>query len=1022
MATFDQFISSIIADGNDGKEFEQFCKHFLETSPEYAHQFEKVWLWDEWPNKWSHDKGIDLVAKYKGRDAYCAVQAKCYAAHNTVPYNEVTNFLADSNRAEIEDRILMMSTNKLNEKTSKEVISGQEKQVTILDRDYFENKAKFDYPSHISELGKAKAKPPASPRTHQITAINDVEKGLQENDRGQLIMACGTGKTFTTLWIKERLKANTVLVLLPSLSLLSQTMREWVWGANERFEALAVCSDPTVGKSKNNDEDISTAEVGKVTWHVDEIQAFLRSSNPKVIFCTYQSSELIQIAQEDKTIPQFDLVVCDEAHRCAGKANAGFATVLHDEKIRAKKRLFTTATPRYYGKSVRSAAEGRGVEIIGMDDEAKFGPVVHKLTFGQAIAMGRLTDYQVVLVGVDEPMVREWIMEGEIVSYGDQNHTDARTLAAKIAVLKAIKDYGLNRVISFHTNIRRAKDFASDVFDVAEIIEDPYRPTGKIWSRHVDGTMSAGKRRDLISGLKELDGYEIGLLTNARCLSEGVDVPTLDGVAFVDPRGSQVDIIQAVGRAIRKSNNKNKGTIILPVFLEAGDDPDTVIDASNFKPVWDVLKALRAHDEILADELDQFRTSMGLRRQISGRVFDKILLDLPINLPTHFSQSLTTRIVDATTQSWFFWFGLLESFISEHGLAKVPAKYVTNEGFKLGSWCDTQRMRYKSKQLEPERLSALDELTKQGWEWSLFDAQRRDNIAAIKRYFDRESHTFIQERYVDPDGVRLGAIAKALRQAYAAGTLEAEYVNFLQTKLKFKWDIGRFWWLEQYKALRRWYHKNPNSSLPRENRVSIKISPQYTESRNLSQFQQSLITSYKFWELGEKNKSKRAIAPKRLTQKQIKLIENISDWSWTRADDTEEQWKSILANYCQTFGAAELKVSTVHQGYAIGRKISKLRSKHRKTQIDPDIVNFLSGLGIDLDPFQTQWMQSYQLLKAYTEENGTAAPTQSTVYRDFNLGSWVSTQREAFKNDKLSEEKVRLLSSLRGWVWNASPR
>ena len=166
-----------------------------------------------------------------------------------------------------------------------------------------------------------------------------------------------------------------MLVLLPSLSLLSQTMREWVWGANERFEALAVCSDPTVGKSKNSDEDISTAEVGKVTWHVDEIQAFLRSSIPKVIFCTYQSSELIQLAQEDETIPQFDLVVCDEAHRCAGKANAGFATVLHEEKIRAKKRLFTTATPRYYGKSVKSAAEGR-VEIIGMDDEAKFGPVI----------------------------------------------------------------------------------------------------------------------------------------------------------------------------------------------------------------------------------------------------------------------------------------------------------------------------------------------------------------------------------------------------------------------------------------------------------------------------------------------------------------------------------------------------------------------------------------------------------------------------------------------------------------------
>ena len=367
-----------------------------------------------------------------------------------------------------------------------------------------------------------------------------------------------------------------------------------------------------------------------------------------------------------------------------------------------------------------------------------------------------------------------------------------------------------------------------------------------------------------------------------------------------------------------------------------------------------------------------------------------------------------------------FWFGLLENFISECGHATVPAKYVTNEGFKLGVWCDTQRSRYKNKQLEPDRLRALDELIKQGWEWSLFDAQRRDNIAAIKRYFEREGHTFIQERYVDPDGVSLGAIAKGLRQAYVAGTLEEEHVNFLQTNLKFKWDIGQYWWLEQYKALRRWYHKSPNSSPPREHRVSIKISPQYTESRNLSQFQQSLITSYKFWELGEKSKPKRAIAPKRLTQKQIKIIENIPNWSWTRADDTEEQWKSTLENYCQTFGAETLNVTTVHQGYAIGRKISKLRSRHRKVPLDQEIIDFLSRLGIDLDPFQTRWMQSFELLKLYTEENGAAAPTQSTVYRDVKLGSWVSTQREAFKNNRLSEEKVRLLSSLRGWSWNAS--
>ena len=1015
MASFDEFISSIIADGNDGKAFELFCKHFLETAPEYKDQFEKVWLWDQWPNKWSHDKGIDLIAKYKGRDTYCAIQAKCYAAHNTVPYDEVTNFLADSNRSEIEDRILMMSTNRLYEKTSKEVIQGQEKQVVIRDRHYFES-INFNYPSHISELSKASLKPKAEPRKHQVKAIAALEKGLTENDRGQLIMACGTGKTFTTLWIKERLRAHTVLVLLPSLSLLSQIMREWVWGASEQFEALAVCSDPTVGKSKKGDEDISTAEVGKVTWHVEKIKSFLTSTTPKVIFCTYQSSELIEEAQRDAKIPAFDLVVCDEAHRCAGKSDAGFATVLHDDKIRAMKRLFTTATPRYYGKSVKSAAEGRGVEIIGMDDERKFGPVLHKLTFGQAIELDMLTDYQVVVVGVDEPMVRDWIADGEIISAGKDHITDARTLAAKIAVLKAIKDYDLTRVISFHGSIPRAKDFAQEVEQVSEIIEIEQRPSGKIWSEHVDGTMSAGKRRDLINNLKGLEGFDVGLLTNARCLSEGVDVPSLDGIAFVDPKGSQVDIIQAVGRAIRKSDNKAKGTIVLPVFLEAGDDPDTVIDASNFKPVWDVLKALRAHDEILATTLDQLRLATGRKVNKNIDHIDKVVIDLPLEITPDFAAALRAELVDATTQSWYFWFGLLEKYIESNGDAKVPSKYVTEQGFKLGSWCDTQRVRYKGQNLETARFKALDELRSVGWVWSLFDFQREQNIRAIKRFYDLEGHALIKDRYIAPGGEKLGALAKSFRQAYNSGTLEKKWVVYLEKELKFKWNLGQFWWLEQYKALRRWYVKNPYSSPSRSLRVQIKVTERYSETRNLAQFQQSLITSFN-WHSGKSGRSGRSVAPKRLTEKQILAIERIPNWSWSRRKDEQDKWRAVLRDFLSTNNVSVLKSETIHKGYAIGRKIAKLRSQNRKKPLPSHELDFLTEMGINLDPFQQQWEHAYNLLLNYVEEHETANVTQSTFHEGFKLGAWVSTQRQSFKEDKLTKERIERLSKLKGWVW-----
>ena len=440
-----------------------------------------------------------------------------------------------------------------------------------------------------------KTKP--TPDTHQLEAIEAVQSKLQSLDRGQMIMACGTGKTFTTLWIKEALKAHTTLVLLPSLSLLSQTMREWAWAGNTEFEILNVCSDKSVGK-RTEDMDPSEASF-EVTSEPDDIAKFLKKPDPKVIFCTYQSSPLIAQVQLDKTIPDFDLAIADEAHRCAGKADAGFATVLDAEQIRAHKRLFTTATPRYFGKAIKDAAKAKDLAVIGMDDEEVFGPVVHKLTFGEAIERDLLTDYQVVIVGVDEPMVKLWIDEQEIVATGPDEHTDARTLAAKIGLIKAIKDYDLKRVISFHSRIDGAKKFSEELVDVVDLIDPAQRPKGKFLSNYVSGKMTAGDRKEKIDKLKVLEGYDRGLLTNARCLAEGVDVPSLDGVAFIDPKGSQVEIIQAVGRAIRKVRGakvQTKGTIVIPVFIEAGDDPEASIEASNFKPVWDVVNALRAHE------------------------------------------------------------------------------------------------------------------------------------------------------------------------------------------------------------------------------------------------------------------------------------------------------------------------------------------------------------------------------------------------------------------------------------------
>ena len=710
MTSFGQLIRSIRSRDNYGRAFEVFVEWFLRNDPEWSTQIDEVWLWEDWPDRWGPDCGIDLVFRHRNGQIW-AVQAKCYDPANSISKKDIDSFLSESNRASIQKRLLLTSTD-LMSRNAIRTCDQQEKPVVRFMRQNFEDAAVI-YPPDFTELGRGKPKPKPTPRDHQLEAIEETTRGLETNERGQLIMACGTGKTFTTLWIKEALGADTALVLLPSLNLLGQTMREWTAACNRPFEVLCVCSDKSVGRKS---EDMSVHEAPfPVTSETAEIERFLMGDRPKVVFCTYQSSGLVAQVQRDSRIPEFDLIVADEAHRCAGKADASFSTVLDGQAIRASRRLFTTATPRIYAATLTKKAEERGVDIIGMDDVASFGPTLHTLTFGEAIDRDLLTDYQVVIVGVDEPMVKQWIDEREIVALGSDQATDARSLAAKVSLIKAIKDYDLARVISFHSRVNGARDFSRELSEIVGLVEEDHRPDGSIWTDYVSGEMSAGKRATRIRKLKELPSHDRGLLTNARCLSEGIDVPALDGVAFIDPKGSQVDIIQAVGRVIRKSGTKEKGTIVIPVFIEEGDDVEASIEASNFKPVWEVVKALRSHDEVLANELDQYRTNMAKGSGAPSTGFsDKIIFDLPVDIDARFSGALRTVLVEATTASWNFWIGLLQDYIDRKGHARVPVSYVTPEGYKLGQWARVQRT--TKDKMTPERRARLEAL--EGWVWS----------------------------------------------------------------------------------------------------------------------------------------------------------------------------------------------------------------------------------------------------------------------------------------------------------------
>jgi len=1046
MATFNQFIASLEQDFGEqgkGKPFEVFCKWFLENDPEWSKTVDKVWLWDDYPNKWQRqDLGTDLV--FRDNDGLIwAVQAKCYGEHRTTTKGDMNSFLADTGRKEVDRRLWMQTTNKMEAKAEK-TLKGQDKPVTVFMLNDFRD-AQIEYPSSFADLHQAKVKDKPTPDPHQIKAIADATSGLHSSDRGQMIMACGTGKTFTTLWIKEALESHTTLVLLPSLSLLSQTMREWAWAGNTDFDILNVCSDKSVGK-KTEDMNPSDAPF-PVTSEIEEIAKFLKQPKPKVIFCTYQSSDLIAQAQLDGSVPTFDLAVADEAHRCAGKADAGFATILDADKIRASKRLFTTATPRYFGKAIKDEAKARDLAVVGMDNEAVFGPVIHKLTFGQAIEQELLTDYQVVIVGVDEPMVREWIENYEIVSTDPDNQTDARTLAAKIGMLKSVKDYDLKRVISFHSRVAGAKQFSDELVNVANLIEPANRPEGTFLSDYVSGAMKAGDRKEKIDRLKVLEGYDRGILTNARCLAEGVDVPSLDGVAFIDPRGSQVEIIQAVGRAIRKVRGakvQKKGTIVLPVFIEDGDDHETSIEASNFKPVWDVLKALRAHDEVLADILDQYRTNMAKNASQSREsISDKIVFDLPVSVDVEFSSALRTVLVEASTTSWEFWFGLLEQFKEAEGHCNVPRIYKL-DGFNLGSWASNQRTLKDS--MSSERRQRLDEI---GFVWDLIAEQWEEGFNKLFQYKATQGHCRVAY-YITLDGFKLGIWTSTQRKS--RDRLPSEYkqrlddIGFIWDPLTEAWEEG-FNKLLQFKQaeghcntaakyefdgfnLGMWVStQRPNKdSMSPERKQRLDdigfvwdvLAEQWEEGFNkLLQFKQTeghcrVPSGFKLdgFKLGVWV-SRQRLAKDRVSPERKQRLDDIG-FIWDALTEAWEDGFNKLLQFKQTEGHCRVPHGFKLDGYNLGAWISKHRQA--KDSMSPERKQRLDDIGFIWDPLTEVWEEGFNKLLQFKQTEGHCIVPQSFKLDGFKLGVWVSKQRLA--KDRVSPERKQRLDDI-GFIWDA---
>lgn len=608
-----------------GDRFERLMASYLRTDLTWTDRFSNVWLWNDWPDRHGKvDTGIDLVAEEREGGGLTAIQCKFYAPSHTLQKGDIDSFFTASGKEGFSGRVIVSTTDKWS-KHAEEALRGQQVPVTRL-RVQDLDESSIDWSQFSLRTPEVMAlKDKKVLRQHQIQALEDVRRGFAAADRGKLIMACGTGKTFIALRIAEDLvpAGGSVLFLVPSISLMSQTLKEWTSEAEVPLRPFAVCSDTKVGK-KTDSEDISPYDLAyPASTNAAKLYERAAGGNQDkitVIFSTYQSLPVVAAAQS-LGLPAFDLVICDEAHRTTGVTLSGeddsnFVRVHDAAFLAASKRLYMTATPRIYDDSSKSQAVEGAAVIASMDDENLYGTELHRLGFGEAVSRGLLTDYKVLVLAVDEQAVSTTFQ----AQLADRNSELGIDDAAKIVgcwnglAKKGRVESGfgdddrpMSRAVAFARSIRDSKRFATLFTEIVDQYIDTVDlddETGgahplRCEADHVDGTFNVLLRNQRLDWLKEpLEPNHCRVLSNAKCLSEGVDVPALDAVMFLNPRNSVVDVVQSVGRVMRLAPGKEYGYVILPIGIPADTTPEQALaNNEKYKVVWQVLQALRAHDE-----------------------------------------------------------------------------------------------------------------------------------------------------------------------------------------------------------------------------------------------------------------------------------------------------------------------------------------------------------------------------------------------------------------------------------------
>lgn len=810
---------------------------------------------------------------------------------------------------------------------------------------------------------------------HQVEAVTAIDTTIARGGRTSLIMACGTGKTRIGGAVASNLGTRRrALVVLPTIELLVQTLESYRAATDKSLgTVVAVCSDSTIAEL----EMLAGEPDVVVTTNTAELADAVAGRGRVTVLSTYASLPVIAAAHAHHDLAKWDLVVVDEAHRTTGKADGPWKVVHHDARIPARRRLYMTATPR-----VSTSADEA---VVSMDDHAIFGEVSYRLPFSRAINMGLLADYRVVVPVITSEEIHQLIRDQGLAMRLGGSEVAPGVLAGQIAVLRSMTEYGVRRAISYHHRVADAKVWAHTLPATAALM-----PGGAIdlWAGHVSGAQPPHLRRRILERLASSEDETV-VISNARVLNEGVDVPAVDAVVFSRPRESAIDTIQALGRALRTGGRTDKiATVVVPLLLAEGESPEAALEGSEWEPVWQVLRALRDHDDRLDEALKVQRAKLG-----QGTLFDITTREvkLPpwlhvqgVDVPDSFARAVTIRAVRASTPSWEEFYGAAVAYRDVQGNVEIPVDWVTAEGLRLGDWWRRQKVAFNAATLEPDRTERLEQL---GIIWDTLTEQWSRTYGDLRAYVEGGGDLLdIPDDLLAPStGVVLTNWCAQQRARRAIGKVSEDRIALLN-EIGFIWDPAEARWMRRYHELKA-IHDDRGTllRLPAGSREAVWLENQIVNARRgngLSKEKIALLAGLGIDVLADRTRQLWL-----RTFEELKAF-HAEEGHWTVPDDM------------RTLDDVRLRAwqSTQRKSKASG-------------SLAPDLIAMLDRIGFPWDPRTEKGSAvidaRIEELTAFYVANGHLA-----LPKPGPLKSWLYQQRKKARQQTLSKEVATRLAGI----------